>query len=183
MKITTARIARAGLFAALALVLGATQWGFIPIPTPAGAATVMHVPVILAGILEGPLVGGFVGLLFGLFTIKFGPAWVVIPPRLLIGPGAWLVFVFVKRLLERRRGVERSSMVIAAAIAGFIGSAINTGGICFLAAATKLWTPAFAWLTAVTSGIPEGILAAIVAGLLVVPLESLGGQQIKPRVE
>ena len=31
--------------------------GFIPVPTPAGSATTMHIPTILAGVFEGPAAG------------------------------------------------------------------------------------------------------------------------------
>jgi uncharacterized membrane protein len=36
--------------------LGTAGPGFIPVPTPAQHATTLHVPVIIGGILEGPVV-------------------------------------------------------------------------------------------------------------------------------
>ena len=45
MKLNTRQIVISGLLVALALVLGVTGLGFIPVPTPAGAATLMHIPV------------------------------------------------------------------------------------------------------------------------------------------
>jgi uncharacterized membrane protein len=92
MKLNTRQIVISGLLVALALVLGVTGLGFIPVPTPAGAATLMHIPVELAGILEGPVVGSFVGLIFGLFTLRFlADPRVVIPARLLIGIVSYLL--------------------------------------------------------------------------------------------
>lgn len=44
------------IFGAITIVLGMTPLGFIPVgPT---RATIMHIPVIIAAIVEGPLVGG-----------------------------------------------------------------------------------------------------------------------------
>lgn len=61
------RLTIIGIFGAITAVLGMTPIGFIPIgPT---RATIMHIPVIIAAIMEGPIVGGFVGLIFGLFSI------------------------------------------------------------------------------------------------------------------
>ena len=86
MKLTTRQLTVAGLMTAMTVLLGATQWGFVPLPTPAGAATIMHIPVIIAGMLQGPVIGSFVGLLFGISTIPFlGDLRVVIPARLFIG--------------------------------------------------------------------------------------------------
>lgn len=61
------RLTIIGIFGAITAVLGMTPIGFIPIgPT---RATIMHIPVIIAAIMEGPIVGGFVGLIFGFFSI------------------------------------------------------------------------------------------------------------------
>ena len=55
------------LLGAISVVLGMTPIGFIPVgPT---RATIMHIPVIIGAIMEGPIVGAFVGLIFGLFSI------------------------------------------------------------------------------------------------------------------
>ena len=84
-----------GILGAITAVLGSTPIGFIPIgPT---RATIMHIPVIIGAIMEGPLVGGFVGLIFGLFSIfqavtaptpvsfAFINPLVSVLPRILIG--------------------------------------------------------------------------------------------------
>ena len=61
------KIVIAGVMGAISIFLGATHLGFIP--WFAGAAlTVMHVPVIIAAVLEGPVVGAVVGLIFGAFV-------------------------------------------------------------------------------------------------------------------
>ena len=66
-KLTTRQLVISGLLGAIAIILGITRLGFIPVPTPAGHATIMHIPVILGGILEGPIVGALVGLIFGVY--------------------------------------------------------------------------------------------------------------------
>lgn len=64
-KISTRKMAVAGMLGAVAIVLSVTGLGMIPMPTLAGRATIMHVPVILAAILEGPVVGAFTGFILG----------------------------------------------------------------------------------------------------------------------
>lgn len=61
------RLTIIGILGAISIILGMTPLGFIPVgPT---RATIMHIPVLIGAIMEGPIVGGFVGLIFGLFSI------------------------------------------------------------------------------------------------------------------
>lgn len=61
------RLTVVGVLGAISIVLGMTPLGFIPVgPT---RATIMHIPVIIGAIMEGPVVGGMVGLIFGMFSI------------------------------------------------------------------------------------------------------------------
>ena len=85
----TRQLVVAGLLAAVTIVLGMSGLGLIPVPTPAGRATIMHVPVILAGVWR-PLVGAMVG--FILDSTAFPPPGafsldpvIAILPRILIG--------------------------------------------------------------------------------------------------
>jgi len=66
-KFSTREITVIGLLFAVTIVLGVTGLGFIPIPP--FKTTIMHIPVIIGGILEGPVVGAMIGLLFGLFSM------------------------------------------------------------------------------------------------------------------
>jgi len=105
----TRKIVVAGVMAAISILLGVTRWGFIP--WFAGISlTIMHVPVIIGAILEGPVVGLVIGLIFGVFSMvqaavaPNGPGDVVfvnplisVLPRLFIGPVAWLVWRSLKR--------------------------------------------------------------------------------------
>jgi len=94
---------------AVTIILGITRWGFIPWFSGT-SVTIMHVPVIIGAILEGPVVGLVIGLIFGLFSMiqaavaPNGPGDVIftnplisILPRLFIGPIAWLVWTALKR--------------------------------------------------------------------------------------
>ena len=63
-KLSTRQIVVIGILGAITVVLGMTPLGFVPIG-PLNATT-MHIPVLIAAFIEGPVVGAFVGLIFGL---------------------------------------------------------------------------------------------------------------------
>jgi len=105
----TRKIVVTGVLGAISIFLGLTRWGFIPWLSGA-SLTVMHIPVIIGAILEGPIVGLAIGIIFGLFSLiqaavaPNGPGDVIftnplisIVPRLFIGPVAWLVWNALKR--------------------------------------------------------------------------------------
>jgi uncharacterized membrane protein len=163
------KIVVAGVMSAIAIFLGATHLGFIP--WIAGAAlTIMHVPVIIGAILEGPIVGLVIGFLFGLFSLiqgaiaPTGPVdtffvnpLVSILPRLLIGPVAWLVY----------RGMKPFNQVAALVLSAIAGSLTNT--ILVLTTLGLFAVGSIEGLTwivlatiAVTNGLPEAGAAAII---------------------
>lgn len=114
------KIALAGLLGAIVTLLGYLGPGgpgFIPVPTAAGHATILHVPVIIGGILEGPIVGLLLGWIFGLFSFLWAPVagqplfmdpLVSILPRLFIGVTAWVAYA----------GFRRTGKYAAMALAG-----------------------------------------------------------------
>jgi len=123
----TRKLVITGVMGAITILLGVTHWGFIPW-FGGISLTIMHVPVIIAAILEGPVVGLGVGLIFGIFSMiqaavaPSSPAdvWFTNPvlavlPRLFIGPVAYYVW----KLLER-------IPVVGLIIAGVAGSLTNT---------------------------------------------------------
>lgn len=174
MKVSTRQIVVVGVFTALTVALGASGVGLIPLPTPAGAATTMHIPVIMGGILEGPLVGCFLGLLFGLFTMHLGPVIAVIPARLLIGVAAYYTYRLTYSVMQRLLGDRTQvAQVLAAAAAGVVGSTVNTVGVLAMAVAINLFTFEAAVSIAILQGIPEAILAAAVSGALILPLSTV----------
>ncbi len=97
------RVVNAGLLLAITLLLALTRIGFIPAPTPAGNATIAHIPAIVGGLLEGPLVGLIVGLGFGFasFTQATVPMFkdplVAILPRLFIGVTAAYTYLALRQ--------------------------------------------------------------------------------------
>jgi uncharacterized membrane protein len=103
------KIVVAGILGAIITLLGylgTAGPGFIPVPTPAQHATTLHVPVIIGAILEGPVVGLVLGLIFGIFSwlqagilgvVMFQDPLVAILPRLFIGITAWAAYVLFRR--------------------------------------------------------------------------------------
>ncbi len=153
----TRDITISALLAASAIVLGATGLGFIPVPTPAGRATIMHIPTILAGILEGPITGGVVGLIFGLYSF-FTTAVpflrdpiIAITPRVLIGVFAAYTF----------RKTRKSSL------AAIVGTLTNTFGVLGLATLRGYLPLKVSLGIAVTHGLPEVIVATAIVVLIV----------------
>lgn len=152
------RVVIAGVFASISILLGITRLGFIPVPTPAGNATIMHVPAILGGILEGPIVGGVIGLGFGIFSFTqatipmFKDPLVAILPRLFVGIVAWAVYV----------GLKRMNMMLALIVSAVAGTLTNTVLVLGMAALRGYLSPAAALAVGVTHGLPEIVVAAII---------------------
>ena len=132
LRLSTHDLAVAGVFGALAIVLAFTPLGLIPVPNPTEAATSLHLPAIIAGILSGPLVGGMVGLVLAisswyLFSAAFmtfagGNLLVALlaafVPRILIG----IVAYYTYRPLRRWPA-------LAAGAAAVTGTLTNTFGV------------------------------------------------------
>ncbi len=97
------RVIIAGVLLAITLILVFTQIGMIPVPTPAGHATIAHIPAIIGGVLEGPLVGLLVGLGFGFASFAnatiplFKDPLVAIVPRVFIGLAASYAYIAMRR--------------------------------------------------------------------------------------
>jgi len=159
---STRRIVIAGVLGGIAVFLGATRLGFIPVPNLAGAATIMHIPAIIGGALEGPLVGLLVGLIFGVFSWldplapPLANPLVSILPRLPIGIVAWAVFVAL-----RGRSID-----FAAAASGVLGSLTNTVGVLTMAVVLG-YLPLVAVVPVLPQAIAEAILAAVVTVVVV----------------
>ncbi|MCF6462284.1 pantothenate ECF transporter [Clostridium sp. Cult1] len=111
--LSTRKMMIVGLLGSVSIVLGAIPGlGFIPVgPT---RATIMHIPVIIGAIMEGPLVGGLIGLIFGLFSIfqaatnptpvsfVFLNPIVSVLPRVLIGIVTYYAYRFSKNLGSKK---------------------------------------------------------------------------------
>jgi len=152
------RIVISGVLGAIAIFLGVTRLGFIPVPTAAGNATIMHVPAIIGGIMEGWLVGGIIGTIFGLFsflqatTPLFKDPLVAILPRIFIGITSYFVYAALKRVNE----------YLALIVAGVVGTFTNTILVLGMAVVRGYLAAGVALSIGITHGIPEAIVAAIV---------------------
>ena len=95
------RLALAGAFSALEIVLTFTNLGFIAF-SPVVSITILQIPVILAAILGGLPEGIFVGFIMGLMSLikaamsptgildpLFVYPWNSVLPRMLLGAVAW----------------------------------------------------------------------------------------------
>ncbi len=160
--LNTRRIVVAGVLGAIAIVLGVTQWGFIPVPNVSGRATIMHIPAIIGAVLEGPVVGILAGGIFGVFSMLqdttglFTNPIISVVPRLLIGLMAWLAY----------RSLSKVNVDLAAAVAGVVGTLTNTILVVGLLVAFGL-IPAAAVPTIIPQAIAELVIAAILTPLVV----------------
>jgi uncharacterized membrane protein len=173
------QIVIAGILGGIAIFLGYTRLGFIPVPNLAGNATIMHVPAILGGALEGPMVGTIVGAIFGIFSFIqaevpfFRDPLVSILPRLFIGVVAWAVFASLRNW----------SLDVAAAAAGVLGSMTNTVGVLGMAVMLG-YLPLAAVVPIVPQAIAEAILAAVVTVVVVRGVQLYrSGRTTAPEIE
>ena len=162
-RFDTRQIVVAGIIGGIALFLGFTRLGLIPVPIPLiGNATIMHIPAIVGGVLEGPIVGLLAGAIFGVFSflqadnpVFLNPV-IAIVPRLFIGVVAWAAFVALKRW----------SVDLAAVVAGLLGSFANTVGVLGLAVLFGL-LPVAVIPAVMPQAIAEAVLAAVVTLVIV----------------
>jgi len=63
------KIVITGALGAISVILGVTRWGFIPWVSGT-SLTIMHIPVIIGAVLEGPVVGTLIGLIFGVSSYR-----------------------------------------------------------------------------------------------------------------
>jgi len=179
MRLGTRQITVVGMLSAISIVMGLTGLGFIPFPTI--KATIMHLPVIAGAIIEGPIVGAFVGLIFGLFSVyqnMTAPSalsfallnpLVSVLPRILIGITSYYAFKLVRS----------KSIPLKVGVGAFVGSFTNTLGVMGMILA--LYGTRYAQLKNIDPGavskfifasviIPYGTVEALVAVAVIVPL-------------
>jgi uncharacterized membrane protein len=175
-RLSTKQLTKVGMLSAICIILGVTKLGFIPLPMV--QATIMHVPVIIGAILEGPKVGMLIGFIFGAFSMlqaiiaptsilsfTFVNPLVSILPRVLIGVTTYYCYKWLSKKLN-----QGTATTFAAAV----GSFTNTIGVLgmiyifyiekYAEAANKSIDAAIAILygVATTNGVAEAIVAAII---------------------
>lgn len=164
--LNTRRIVIAGVLGAIAIVLGVTRIGFIPVPNMTGNATIMHIPAIIGAVLEGPVVGVLAGGIFGIFSMLndttglFSNPLVSVVPRLLIGLFAWLAY----------RSLKGFNVYLAAAVAGVVGTLTNTifvvGAILLVIGVPGGGAASAFMLSLVPQAIAEIVIAAVLTPLV-----------------
>ncbi len=102
----TRKLTMVGILSAISIFLGLTPLGFIPL----GGLniTIMHIPVIVGSLMEGPLVGMSIGLIFGIFSMVnavlrpsplsfvFLNPLISVLPRVLIGITSYYSYKFIR---------------------------------------------------------------------------------------
>jgi uncharacterized membrane protein len=164
MNISTRSIVVAGVMIAVSIVLGVTGLGYFPVPNVTAEATIMQVPAIIGGVLEGPVVGLIVGIVFGANALmRFSglpifagqPAWmpfvVLFLPRLFIG----VVAAYSYRWLSGR------NQIVALSVAAVLGTLTNTVLVLGLAILFGL-LPAAIIPTVIPQAVFEMVIAAVI---------------------
>lgn len=182
------------MLSGICLFLGLTGLGFIPLPL--FKLTILHLPVIIGAIIEGPVVGASIGLIFGLFSIYqnitaptpmspfFYNPLVSILPRVLIGIVSYYVYKFLRSKLR--------NVKLSISIAAIIGSLVNTIGVLGLiyliyfkdyaqilmdkgtVTSNSISAVTTALLTVIgTNGLAEAILSAIIVTPIVIAVSKI----------
>ena len=153
------RIVITAILAAISILLGVTRLGYIPVPNLAGNATIMHVPVIIGAILEGPLVGMLQG--GGTF---FADPLVSVLPRLFIGAAAYYSYVLL-------RGQSEYMALIVSSVVGTLTNTILVVGMLI----ARGYFPVAAIPTLIPQVIAEVIIAAVITVAVVAAWKNIAG--------
>lgn len=174
------------MLSGISIFLGLTGLGFIPLG--AIKVTIMHIPVIIGAIVEGPVVGASVGLIFGLFSMYqaftaplptsfiFWNPIIALVPRILVGLVAYYLFKLISKKINEKLSIGISSV---------IATLVNTIGVLGLtyiiylekyAEALHVPTNAVAGLligVASTNGLMEALMSALIAIPVVVAVKKI----------
>jgi len=178
------KIVVAGALGAISVVLFLTNIGLIPWFSGA-AITVMHVPVIIGAVLEGPVVGAAVGLVFGVSalikaaTAPGGPIDVFfvnplisVLPRMLVGIAAWAAY-------KAFRGKAEPVAATVSGIAGSLANSVFVLGALVLFGAIPLATAAAVF---VANSLLEAAAAAVLTLGVVSAWKGIEGRGGKARL-
>ena len=185
----------AAMLSAITALLVFTPIGMIQLPPPLLAVTTVHVPVLIAALVEGWWVGGFVGLVFGVcsmirawesgavgLTLFFRNPLVSVLPRLLVPLVALGVYLLWKRFAPRGAVSDKVGAAVASAVGSIANTVLCLGMLLVIYGAdlTQLinnmisagsadaayLNDAGAWLVTAV-GLPNGIGEAVVAAVIV----------------
>lgn len=187
---------------AVTLVLGSTPLGLIR--TPVLTATTLHIPVIIATLVLGLEAGVLTGLVFGILSLIgnmastsfFGPFFlnplVSVLPRILFPICVYGIFCVVKRSAAR----DAHRPVAAYVLSSALGTALHTTmvmGMIYLLNADKIALMLENGIgapetivsrgvgmgivaMAVANGVPEMIVAAVIAPVVTLALDKAFGR-------
>lgn len=173
-SITIRELTIIGLLAGITIALGLSGYGIIPLG-PLNVTT-LHVPTLIGAIVEGPKVGGFVGFIFGCYSLwqnitapnilspLFINPIISVLPRILFPVLAYLVYLLLWKAPQGPR-------ILVSAFMGTVFHTIMVMGLIFL-----LYADMFAIkmnlspdqvlgsivFLSVTHGIPEAVFAAVI---------------------
>jgi uncharacterized membrane protein len=180
-RFSVRQITMIGMLSAISIFLGVTGLGFIPVPPV--KATIMHVPVIIGAIIEGPIVGAFVGLIFGLFSMyqefttalptgfMFYNPIIAVLPRILIGIVAYYVYIFLKNKFK-----NQSIGIGVAAVCGTLTNTIGVLGLTYIIYAEKfaqsvnIPTDKLGYFLLTAVALPSGTAESVVSALICIPV-------------
>lgn len=129
---TTRRLVMTGLLFGIILFLHFSKLGFINIGIM--SLTIMHVPVIIGAVIEGPKTGAVLGLLFGLFSFITNwtnpgiTAFIFMNP--VISIGVRVVMGYVSGLVYQ--AFKTKNATLSAGLSAIIGTLTNTFGVLTL---------------------------------------------------
>ncbi len=159
-KLNVRKMTIIGMLCAISIIMSLTPIGYIPI-NPVMNLTIMHIPVIIGAIVEGPLAGMFIGFIFGATSllkaltaptitnfISLNPL-VSILPRMLIGVVSYYSYILINNMINKimarksDEDIKNSKIkIVPAALTGVIGTLTNTIG--YLGMAYILYAQKFA---------------------------------------
>ena len=174
------------ILSAITAIMVFTPLGMIPIFGVISATTCL-LPCLIGLLIEGPMTGGILGLVFGLLSMlkayispmltmdpMFQNPLVSVLPRVIVPLAAWQVY----RLMASNALSRTSDKYIGYTLASIAGSVLHTLLVLLMVAlfngsiikessadvpanlANNAYT-ILLWLVAIPSGIPEAILCAI----------------------
>lgn len=191
---TVRRITIIALLSAIAIVMSIVPGiGYIYVGVI--KATFMHIPVIIAAILEGPLAGAIVGMIFGISSLVInmsGPLapvfinpMVSVVPRILIGIIAAYIYRLMAGYSHDKSFIGKLLKRLAVPLAAAAGTITNTVGVLSMIyfVAAKQFTQ-IKGITmgnlgkvllgvALTNGIAELCIAVVLVTVIVKSLKSI----------
>lgn len=184
-----------GAVGALTVFLSFTKLGLIPWFTGA-SITIIHIPVIIAAILEGPIVGTGVGAIFGIFMLiqaniapggpvdlAFRNPLVSILPRMLFPIAAWGLYALLSKWKKIPAIVIASvaaTIVHTTLVLGMLVATNGSGLLTGNAEGVTIW--AVVGTIFLANGIPEAVAAGILSPIVIVAWLGLGSGKKKSKL-